>query len=155
MTDRPDQAELAAWVTFLEVHAQVVRCLEQEMQAEQGLSLVWFDVLAQLDSHSGRLRMYDLADSVLLSRSNITRLVDRMAAAGLVEREQCPEDRRGLYAVITKQGREVLGRAWPGHRRGIFQHFVRHLAPEDVKALYAALSKVLTAETGKTIETGD
>ena len=102
---------------------------------------------AQLDHKGGQLRLSALADSVLLSRSNITRLVDRMANAGLVKREPCPEDRRGMYAVITPEGREALRRAWPGHWRGIVEHFIQHLNDEDVKALHTALSKVVQAET--------
>lgn len=143
---------MGAWVAFLEVHARVVRALEQEMQEEQGLSLVWYDVLIQLEIHGGRLRMCDLAESVLLSRSNITRMVDRMVYAGLVAREQCPEDRRGLYAVLTEKGRSVLQSAHPGHRQGIYQHFLQYLDQDDVKTVYKALSKVLEAETGRPVE---
>ena len=152
MTTEPSPEEMAAWLSFLVAHATVIRTLEQEMEEDQGLPLVWYDVLAQLDRQGGQLRMCDLADLVLLSRSNITRLVDRMAGAGLVKREPCPEDRRGMYAVITQQGRDALQRAWPGHWRGIVKHFVQHLNQEDVKALYAALSKVLEAERGQRIE---
>jgi DNA-binding MarR family transcriptional regulator len=147
MTTEPTPEQIAAWQSFLMAHAKVIRSLEQEMEAEQGLPLVWYDVLAQLDHKGGQLRMSDLADSVLLSRSNITRLVDRMANAGLVKREPCPEDRRGMYAVITPEGREALRRAWPGHWRGIVEHFIQHLSHEDVKALHTVLSKVVQAET--------
>jgi DNA-binding MarR family transcriptional regulator len=144
MTTEPTPEQIAAWQSFLMAHAKVIRSLEQEMEAEQRLPLVWYDVL---DHKGGQLRMSDLADSVLLSRSNITRLVDRMANAGLVKREPCPEDRRGMYAVITPEGREALRRAWPGHWRGIVEHFIQHLSHEDVKALHTVLSKVVQAET--------
>jgi DNA-binding MarR family transcriptional regulator len=147
MTTEPTPEQIAAWQSFLMAHAKVIRILEQEMGAEQGLPLVWYDVLAQLDHKGGQLRLSGLADSVLLSRSNITRLVDRMDNAGLVKREPCPEDRRGMYAVITPEGREALRRAWPGHWRGIIEHFIQHLSYEDVKALHTALSKVVQAET--------
>ncbi len=147
MTKEPTLEQIAAWRSFLMAHAMVICTLEHEMEEEQGLPLVWYDVLAQLDHKGGQLRLRDLADSVLLSRSNITRLVDRMASAGLVKREPCPEDRRGMYAVITDEGREALHRAWPGHWRGIVEHFIQHLNHEDVKALHTALSKVVQAET--------
>ena len=146
MTTEPTPEQMAAWQSFLMAHAKVIRSLEQEMEAEQGLPLVWYDVLAQLDHKGGQLRLSGLADSVLLSRSNITRLVDRMDNAGLVKREPCPEDRRGMYAVITPEGREALRRAWPGHWRGIVEHFIQHLSHEDVKALHTVLSKVVQAE---------
>ena len=147
MSTEPPPEQIAAWQSFLMAHSKVIRSLEQEMEAEQGLPLVWYDVLAQLDHKGGQLRLSALADSVLLSRSNITRLVDRMANTGLVKREPCPEDRRGMYAVITPEGREALRRAWPGHWRGIVEHFIQHLSHEDVKALHTALSKVVQAET--------
>jgi DNA-binding MarR family transcriptional regulator len=147
MTKEPTPEQIAAWQSFLMAHATVIRSLEQEMEAEQGLPLVWYDVLVQLDHKGGQLRLSELADSVLLSRSNITRLVDRMTNAGLVKREPYPEDRRGMYAVITPEGRETLRHAWPGHWRGIVEHFIQHLSHEDVKALHTALSKVVQAET--------
>jgi DNA-binding MarR family transcriptional regulator len=152
MTTEPTPEQIAIWQSFLMAHAKVIRSLEQEMEAEQGLPLVWYDVLAQLDHKGGQLRLSVLADSVLLSRSNITRLVDRMANTGLVKREPCPEDRRGMYAVITPEGREALRRAWPGHWRGIVEHFIQHLSHEDVKALHTVLSKVVQAETSSSTQ---
>ena len=152
MTTSPNPEEMAAWKSFLKAHATVVRLLEQEMEEEQGLSLTWYDGLVQLEHQGGRLRMCDLADSVLLSRSNITRLVDRMAGAGLIRREPSPEDRRGMYASITQEGREALRRAWPGHWRSIVNHFIQHLNHQDIKGLYTALSKVLEGETGHRAE---
>jgi len=82
---------------------------------------------------------------VLLSKSGLSRLVDRMVDAGLVRRERCQDDRRGWFAVLTDQGRSALRRAGPVHLRGIHQHFARHLSPEEVEVLTAALSRVVAA----------
>ena len=96
---------LDAWSTFLRAHAKVVRALESELQAEQDLALTDYDVLIQLSAADDRrLRMSDLADRLLLSRSGATRLVDRLVADGLVERVVCDSDRRGQWASLTDAG---------------------------------------------------
>ena len=140
--------KLAAWRAFLQAHARLIRVLEREMQEEQELPLTWYDILAHLDSTpDGRLRMQELAESVPLSRSGLTRLVDRMAKSGLVSRAPCPNDRRGTYAVITLQGRTTLQEAMPGHLRGVEQHFLNRLDDTDIQALDRSLSKVLESDT--------
>lgn len=140
--------KLAAWRAFLQAHAKLIRVLEREMQEEQQLPLSWYDILAHLDDAiDGRLRMQELAESVLLSRSGLTRLVDRMAKSSLVSRAPCPHDRRGTFAVITPQGRTTLQKAMPGHLRGVEQHFLNHLDDADIQALDRSLSKVLVANT--------
>jgi DNA-binding MarR family transcriptional regulator len=147
MPRRPDPERLAVWRLLLETHAAVVDRLGRELEAECDLPLTWYDVLLQLsDAPGGRLRMRDLAAAVLLSRSGLTRLVDRMQAAGLVCREAHPSDGRGANAVLTPAGRTALRRAAPVHLRGIEDHFARHLADQDVPVLRAALDRVVTAE---------
>ena len=119
------------------------------MQEDNGLPLVWYDVLAQLtDSRTdGRLRMQDLAGSVLLmSRSGLTRLIERMEKESLVTREHSLEDRRVVFAVITPKGRTTLEQAIPGHIKGIQEHFLQHLSDEDAHGLHVALAKILEAE---------
>jgi DNA-binding MarR family transcriptional regulator len=147
MPRRPDPERLAAWRLLLEAHAAVVDRLGRELEAECGLPLTWYDVLVQLASApEGRLRMRDLARAVLLSRSGLTRLVDRMEASGMVCREAHPSDGRGAFAVLTPAGRAALRRAAPVHLRGIDAHFARHLSDADAAALRDALSRVVDAE---------
>jgi DNA-binding MarR family transcriptional regulator len=146
MPARPDPAQLAAWRRLLEAHATVTELLERELVAERGLPLSRYDVLLNLaEAPGGRLRMQELSASVLLSKSGLSRLVDRMVEAGLVRRERCQDDRRGWFAVLTDQGRSTLRRAAPVHLRGIHEHFARHLDQAEVEALTAALSKVVAA----------
>jgi DNA-binding MarR family transcriptional regulator len=146
MPARPDPAQLAAWRRLLEAHATVTELLERELVAERGLPLNRYDVLLNLaEAPGGRLRMQELSASVLLSKSGLSRLVDRMVEAGLVRRERCQDDRRGWFAVLTDQGRSALRRAAPIHLRGIHEHFTRHLEPEEVQALTAALARVVDA----------
>ena len=140
-------SRLAAWSTFLRAHARVVRELERELQADQDLALTDYDVLVQLAAASERrLRMSELADRLLLSRSGVTRLVDRLVSDGLVERVMCESDRRGQWAALTDAGYSRLRRASPTHLRGVATHFLDRLTPEDLTALERMLAGVLDEE---------
>lgn len=135
---------LAAWSAFLRAHARVVRELERELQAEQGMPLSDYDVLVQLAAaRDRRLRMSELADRLLLSRSGATRLVDRLVAGGLVERVTCEDDRRGQWATLTDAGYARLRDASPTHLRGVATHFLDRLTPEDLAALERMLAPVV------------
>ena len=140
---------LAVWRRFLEAHALVVGALEAELDEARGLPLAWYDVLVSLrEAPGGRLRMQDLAERVLFSRSGLTRLVDRMVGAGYVTRERCEDDRRGTFAVLTPVGGKVLRDAAGVHLRGVQAHFLRHLDDDDVAALDVAFAAVVAAESG-------
>ena len=134
-----------AWELFLRAHAGVSDVLDAELEQERGLPLTWYDVLVQLNAAGGRLRMQDLARAILFSKSGLTRLVDRMERAGLVRREACEDDARGTFAAITAAGRRVLARARPVHRRGIEEHFSRHLSATETRAIEAGLRKIVEA----------
>lgn len=148
MAAGPDERQLAAWRAFLRAHATVVDRLDEELQQEQGLPLTWFEVLLHLQwSPEGRLRLSELAERLLLSRSGLTRLVDRMVAAGLLERQACPTDRRGAFAALTKEGKAKLKRARPVHLRGVQQHFADLLTAGEVEAICTGLEKVAGTST--------
>jgi DNA-binding MarR family transcriptional regulator len=146
MPARPDPGHLAAWRALLETHAAVTELLARELSAERGLPLKAYDVLLNLaESPEGRLRMQELSASVLLSKSGLSRVVDRMEESGLVRRERSEDDRRGWFAVLTEQGRSALRRAAPVHLRGIQEHFARHLDDEEARVLAAALGRISAA----------
>jgi len=127
---------LGAWSAFLRAHARVVRELERELQAEQRMALTDYDVLVQLaNAGDRRLRMSELADRLLLSRSGATRLVDRLVAAGMVERVMCDVDRRGQWASLTDAGYERLRTASPTHLRGVAEHFLDRLSADELEAM--------------------
>ena len=116
------------WRSFLRAHARIVRHLETELVAEQSLSLASYDVLVQLAEAPGRrMRMTELADAVLLSRSGVTRLVDRLERTGLVSRERADGDGRGVVAVLTQTGLDRLRSASGVHLAGVVRHFVEAL----------------------------
>lgn len=136
--------DLELWRDFLRAHAHVSSSLENDLQSRAGFPLTWFDVLFHLsDAPGGKLRLQDLADKLLFSRSGLTRLVDRIEQAGFVEREPDPHDRRGVSAVLTAAGRRAFRRATPTHRKGVDNHFLGTLNASDKKALRSALKKVL------------
>jgi DNA-binding MarR family transcriptional regulator len=139
---RPEPDRLAVWRSFLAAHAAITQQLGQELQAERGLPLGWYDVLLQLHEAGGRLRMQELASALLVHKSSLTRLVDRLEESGYVEREPCDEDGRGYNAVLTREGRDLLRRAAPTHLRGIQEHFASNLTDSDVIALQRVFAKL-------------
>jgi DNA-binding MarR family transcriptional regulator len=140
---RSDDPRLAAWAVFVRAHARVTRALERELQAEQDLSLADYEVLLQLAVAERRqLRMSELADRLVLSRSGATRLIDRLEGAGLVERTSCATDRRGLWALLTDAGHRRLLHAAPVHLRGVGQHFLDRIPARELEQLQRSLERV-------------
>jgi DNA-binding MarR family transcriptional regulator len=140
-------AQLLTWRRFLVAHATVVRRLEADLQNEHQLPLASYDVLVQLvEAPEHRLRMTDLAARVLISRSGLTRLVDRLEREGLVHREACDSDARGLFAVLTAAGFDRLRRATPTHLRGVGEYAVGRLDEDDVARLGEILARMLGRE---------
>lgn len=140
---RANDWRLAAWRAFLRAHASVVRKLERDLGTEAGMPLAWYDVLLQLaEAPDRRLRMADLADRVLLSRSGLTRLVDRLQAEGLVTREPFPGDARGLYTVLTAQGLERLRKAAPTHLAGVQAYWVSKFTDRELHDLHMLLGRL-------------
>ncbi len=137
---------MRAWRGFLEAHTHLIAALEDELRRETGLPLTWYDVLVQLSEAGGRLRMQELARAVLLSKSGLTRLVDRLCQAGYLERQPDPEDGRGTLAVLTPEGRRVLRQAAPVHLRGIQRLFADVLTPEEREVLAGAFSRLSRVE---------
>lgn len=133
-------AEMRAWVAFLDAQAVVLRLLETELIEQEDMTLAEFDVLIQLRiAPDRRLRMTELSEQVRLSRSGLTRLVDRMAADGLVKRARCGSDRRGTFATLTAAGATRLRRARPVHLRGIREHFGKRLSARQLSTVAEAL----------------
>ena len=141
--------ELAAWRGMLETHSLLVAELDAELERDHGLPLSSYEVLMNLgEAADGRLRMSELADRLLLSRSGITRLADRLERQGLIERERCKEDGRGLFAYLTPAGREKLDAARPDHLAGVRRHFLAKLDDEEIGAL-GAVWKRLVVQNGR------
>jgi DNA-binding MarR family transcriptional regulator len=131
-------------VGFLRAHHTLVAELDDELRREHGLPLTSFDVLAQLDLAPERqLRMSELAEAVLLSRSGLTRLVERLESKGLLERRECTEDARGAFAVLTAQGEGVLAEARRTHLAGVRQRFLERFEEDELRRFGELWRRVL------------
>jgi len=128
--------ELAAWRGMLETHSRMVAELDAELERDHGLPLTSYEVLMYRgDADGNKLRMGELADKLLLSRSGITRLADRLERQGLIARERCIDDGRGFNALLTDAGRELLAVARPAHLAGVRRHFLDRLSPDEIEVL--------------------
>jgi DNA-binding MarR family transcriptional regulator len=149
VTLRASDWRIGSWRSFLRAHATIMRELEREMLAATGLPLAWYDVLLQLAEAPGRrLRMAELADRVLLSRSGLTRLIDRLQAEGLVRREPSPDDARGTYTVLTSAGFDRLRTAAPVHLGGIRDHWLAHFSDDELRVLGGWLGRLAPPSAG-------
>ena len=141
---RLDTRELLAWRGLLHVYAQLSKALDAQLVAEHGLPLTSYEVLMYLsDADGGRMRMNELADSVLLSRSGLTRLVDRLEREGYLERCSCAHDARGAFAVLTPAGREKVESARVTHLAGVREHFLSKFSSDELEVLGDAWQRVL------------
>ncbi|HXO66399.1 MAG TPA: MarR family transcriptional regulator [Candidatus Dormibacteraeota bacterium] len=147
MADRPSPPGLAAWRAFLGSYVAVRDRLERELEVASGMPLSWYEVLVRLsEAPSNTIRMQELARGVFLSKSGLTQVATRMEAAGLIRREVCPTDRRGVNAVLTPAGKRAARRAAVVHLRGVQAHFARHFDDLELRRLATAMGKVFEAE---------
>jgi DNA-binding MarR family transcriptional regulator len=134
---------LAPWRSFLLAHARVARRMDEELRAEHDISFAEYDALLTIAQAPGRrIRMGQLADEVLLSKSGVTRLIDRLVGDGLVERSACLADARGAEAVLTERGLTRLRAASRTHLRGITEHFLAVVDPADMDTLERTMTAV-------------
>ena len=142
----PDTSRLDAWIRFLRAHAALTRELSADLVAEHGLTLNDYEVLLHLARAPGkRMRRVDLAESILLTASGITRLLEGLESSGLVARELCDTDRRVVYARLTEEGAEKLREAGRTHVAGIESLFVGRYSDEELATLSSLLSRLPAA----------
>ena len=135
------------WRAFITAHAEAIGAIERRLERDGYLPLSSYDVLVALSETPGhRLRMRDLARYVILSRSALTRLVDRLERQGLLARERSGDDRRGAYAVLTEAGQRELERTWPAYGQEIQRHFARYLDDREAELLRSIMSRIAAAE---------
>jgi DNA-binding MarR family transcriptional regulator len=135
---RLSEIEQRAWRGMLGLHSRLLAELDAELEREHGLALSSYELLIKLADSSGRrMRMSELAEQLLLSRSGITRLADRLERQGLIERQRCSEDGRGLFAHLTPAGEAKLAEARPTHLAGVRRHFLDRLSVDEQRDLGA------------------
>lgn len=139
----PQDPRLEPWRAFLQAHARVTRRLDEELRAEHDLSLAEYDALLSIaEAPDRRIRMRQLADRVILSKSGVTRLIDRLVLDGLVQRDACLSDARGAEAVLTTAGLDRLRRASRTHLRGIEEHFLAALGDDDLSVIQRSMRAI-------------
>src|SRR5579859_860676 len=150
MAEDRDDPEVAAWRTLLIAHASLVPAMEADLRAAGQVSLPWYDVLLELNAAPGRrLRMTELSQRAVLSRSRVSRIVDELAAAGLAERQPDQADGRSSFAALTPAGRNALRRAWPVYRQAIRRRLGAHLTAPQCRQLARLLEQATAgAESG-------
>jgi DNA-binding MarR family transcriptional regulator len=136
LTDR----EKALWLAFIETTALLVRRLDQLLRTEHGLTHIQYEILVRLSfAPCGRLRMSELADQAVSTKSGLTYQLTQLEKLGLARRQSCAGDERGVFAQLTEAGREMLRRAVPAHEAAVREHLLDHLTPEQADALVAAM----------------
>jgi DNA-binding MarR family transcriptional regulator len=145
-----DDPHVAAWRGLLVAHSRLVPAVEADLRAAGQVPLSWYDVLLELSAAPGnRLRMSELGERVVLSRSRVSRVVDELAAAGLAERQPDVADGRSSFAVLTSRGKDALRRAWPVYREAIHRHLTARLTAQQGRELAALLERAAgAAEVG-------
>ncbi|HIK11316.1 MAG TPA: MarR family transcriptional regulator [Oscillatoriaceae cyanobacterium M33_DOE_052] len=141
-----DSAQNSLWKLFLTVHARLVEQVEQDFKQAGLPPFEWYDMLIALkQAPDQKLRLSDLAEVLLVNRTNVTRLADRLEKTGLIRREVCQFDRRGAYAVLTQAGLEMQQKMWTVYAESIAQYFSRHLTQKDEITFTRAFSAMLAA----------
>ncbi len=141
-----DDPRITSFGRLLEANATLQHALDQELEAECGLPLTWYGVLLHVGRAGGVRPIGELIAATAFTSGGVTRLVDRMAKAGLVERRPCPTDRRVQYVALTDAGRDLLDRATVVHVRGIQQHMLDALGPDEAAQLDRLLAKIVAWE---------
>ena len=137
------EAQHAAWYQILRAYSKVGQRIEQRLLQAQQIPSHWYDVLVTLEkAPEQRMRMSELAENVLTSPSNLTRLVDRLETKGLLRREACPEDRRVSYAILTEAGGQARLAAWPIIAGGVVELFAAKVSDEEAHIIAEALCRV-------------
>lgn len=133
---------MPAWLALVRTHARVWDQVEAHMRTDNGLTMPRYDVLMQLETSGGRLRLSDLAEAVVLSASGLSKLLDRMDESGLIERQPDPDDARSTFATITPHGRAVVKKARQGHHAFLQRTFGDALNARDLADLTRIMARI-------------
>ena len=145
MEDLPRDPIVAAWVAIVRTSNGVISAVRADGKARGFPPLEWYDVLWELERNGGELRPFELEKGLLLAQYNLSRLVDRLSSAGLVEKRPCETDARGHVLVLTDEGRGLRKKMWPAYLAAIRKHVGAHLSEKEAMTLCRLLVRVLSA----------
>jgi len=144
MSEKPSDIAVRAWARLIRAQQKLLEHVEADLTGAKLPPLGWYDVLLELQREEGGcLRQFELCEKVLLSKYNLSRLLDRLEEAGLVKRQPCKEDRRGAVVTITASGRAMQKKMWPAYQRAIEQHFARHLSADEAEQLSQLMKRLI------------
>lgn len=147
MTRKLAEPVVTAWARLMRAQQDLLERVEADLKAAGLPPLAWYDVLLELNrAEGGHLRQFEICDKVLLSKYNISRLLDRLVQEKLVQRQKCKEDRRGANVAITGEGKVLVKKMWPVYERGIEQYFARHLSTQEVAQLAELMARLIAKE---------
>jgi len=137
--------ETRAWVAFVKAQQIVLEKVDKDLKEHGFPPLSWYDVLLELDkTQDGRLRQNELGELILLSKYNVSRLLDRLEKQGLIRRKQCVEDTRGTFAVITSKGKNLRKDMWPVYYKSINEHFLSYFSQDELKQIMAFNERLIS-----------
>jgi DNA-binding MarR family transcriptional regulator len=146
MAEKPSDIAVTAWARLLRAHQTLLERVAADLKDAELPPLEWYDVLLELKRESsGRLRQFELGKRVLLSKYNLSRLLDRLQDAGLVKRQACRDDARGTDVAITAAGLTLQQKMWPVYQGAIGRHFARQLSRHDAEMLAEILARLMAA----------
>lgn len=149
MSRRVPESTVLAWARLLRAQSVLLERVEAELKDAGLPPLTWYDVLIEVHRMPRHeIRQYEIGAKVLLSKYNVSRLVDRLETEGHVRRVACPKDGRGSLVVLTDVGRSLLRRMWPVYAAAITRHFASRLTSDEIQQLTALLDKILMAPVG-------
>jgi DNA-binding MarR family transcriptional regulator len=144
MDKETEKQMVSSWASYLKVHARVINEIEKELARAGQIPLTWYDILLSVNGSPGnRKRMIEIAEEVVLTKSGLSRSVDKLTEAGLLVKEPCPDDKRGSFAVITDKGIQALKNAWPVYRKCINKYFGENLDKHEITTVHQAMNKIL------------
>lgn len=141
MTDKPSE-RVRAWRELMHVHSSVTEAIDDTLRAEIGIPGSWYEALVEIAFAGGTMRMHEFADETTLTKSGATRFIDRLEEAGLVERVECPTDRRAYNLALTDKGKATQKAADPHVLQVIEDHFGSHVSDEEARVLLETLSRI-------------
>ncbi len=143
MAKKLDQHAVSAWARLLRAQRQLLEKVECDLKAKGLPPLAWYDVLFELyQGPDKKLRQFEIGEKMLLSKFNLSRLIDRLEEDRLVRREPCPEDQRGAYVVLTEEGRKMLRKMWPTYAKALREYFADHYSKRELTTLSRLLARV-------------